>query len=496
MNQNDQHFESNPLAARSHSGPFDPSDSPDNSGAAGLVSVVAGLVVSGLFYAGAIFIPWEPLQRYFLGHPVAIAATILFWIAASTLTVKWLQTASQWRLLSRIRDVDLVPPARTNPTSPTQTATPDQAYFQDRDVQRVAQGWLSHLKQLPGSTHSSRLVQRLQEVLDRQVRRGTSKHLADDLREIAGREADHAHDSFGLVRIIVWAIPMLGFLGTVIGITQTLGGLDFTDGTEAVDRLKSGLYVAFDTTALGLVLSVVAIFLQFPVERSEQQLMNVIDGRVGPMISATLPNDDAANDPTRLIVDLCEGIKIAVASSISQQTQLWRQTIDEANQYWKQSHAADADRFAHVVNATLKPALDGHADSLQDSVRLAGESLQSSTSDWQATLDQSLRQLSEGQTTAMLGQTEMIALQNQLIKHSENLALLYHQTDKLQTQQASLDSNLERLATTNEAVERTLQSAAKESMPEAMLVLARAVDVLSGRLANDKNADFQLKRAA
>ena len=82
------------------------------------------------------------------------------------------------------------------------------------------------------------------------AQRGTTRHLADDLRELSGRDADAAHDSLGLVRIIVWAIPMLGFLGTVIGITQTLGGLDFSNGAAAVDNLKSGLYVAFDTTAL------------------------------------------------------------------------------------------------------------------------------------------------------------------------------------------------------------------------------------------------------
>ena len=49
---------------------------------------------------------------------------------------------------------------------------------------------------------------------------------------------------------------MLGFLGTVIGITQALGDLDPEELANsiqtAMDGLLSGLYVAFDTTAVAL----------------------------------------------------------------------------------------------------------------------------------------------------------------------------------------------------------------------------------------------------
>ncbi len=160
--------------------------------------------------------------------------------------------------------------------------------------------WRTEIANLQLEVRNSHLVQRLEELLTRQTQRGSSKHLADDLRELSARDADAAHDSLGLVRIIIWAIPMLGFLGTVIGITQTLGGLDFSNGTAAVDSLKGGLYVAFDTTALGLVLSVIAIFLQFPVERGEQRLLAAIDARVGHLVSATLPSDDASDNQTVL----------------------------------------------------------------------------------------------------------------------------------------------------------------------------------------------------
>ena len=315
-----------------------------------------GVLVSGLFYLIVYFVPWQPLQRYFLGHPVAIAATVLFWVAAAVLAAKWWQVTEQWNRLSRIRDEDLLPPQAAD--------SPAGRWLGDHDAGYVARRWMQAVGSLPAAVRSSLLVGRLHELLTRQSQRGTTKHLADDLREIAGRDADTAHDSFGLVRIIVWAIPMLGFLGTVIGITQTLGGLDFTDGTAAVDRLKSGLYVAFDTTALGLVLSVLAIFMQFPVERSEQRLLGAIDSRIGHLLSAHLPSDDAADNQTAMIADLCGGIQAAVAESLSSQAELWRTTIDEAREHWQGVQASAANHFTEAVRETLAPALQAHAGAL------------------------------------------------------------------------------------------------------------------------------------
>ncbi len=67
--------------------------------------------------------------------------------------------------------------------------------------------------------------------------------------------------------VMVWALPMLGFIGTVIGITQAIGGLGPilravtmgpSGGGGTVDTgiggVLDGLTFAFDTTLVGLVL--------------------------------------------------------------------------------------------------------------------------------------------------------------------------------------------------------------------------------------------------
>ena len=111
--------------------------------------------------------------------------------------------------------------------SPQQQADLDQ---QTHQWQNERLDCLEEIQQLPTAIRDSQLVTRLSELLTRQSQRGTAKHLADDLRELSARDADAAHDSLGLVRIIIWATPMLGFLGTVIGITLAPVALGMAEG--------------------------------------------------------------------------------------------------------------------------------------------------------------------------------------------------------------------------------------------------------------------------
>lgn len=485
-------------------------------------SVLAALLGAAMavgFYAVVWSAPWAPLQRYFLGHPVAVAATVLFCFAVAVLIAKWLGVVAQRNQLAAIRDEDLLPPEFQN--------TPAEQWLQQNDAGHVARRWLGEIARLPSETGDSHLVVRLRELLTRQSQRGSTKHLADDLRELSARDADAAHDSLGLVRIIVWAIPMLGFLGTVIGITQTLGGLDFSDGTAAVQNLKTGLYVAFDTTALGLVLSVAAIFLQFPIERSEQRLLAAIDARVGHLVSASLPSDETSDNQTALIADLCRGVQAAVAESLENQARLWRQTIDEAQLHWQSVHQQNHNKIAEAFEQTLVPALAQHAEQLSESSTLASDRLGAQCDRWQATLEeaQQLVHKANAETAssvtdglenvfrpALVGHAEALeestrqaadqieqqgqqwqraignhtaavaSQQRSLIAQYEMLGELHDRADSVVSLQQVLDANLKRLSETNAAIDRSVSAAASDGMAEAMRLLARAVDVLATRL--------------
>lgn len=428
-----------------------------NPALAALLGAGMSIGFYGLLFAAIRWLPENAfvgqLNRYFLGHPVAIAATILFSFALAILIAKSLALMVQKGHLARIRDADLRPVSSA-------AAGPADQWLAENDAGHVARDWLSDLDRLPAVTRSSQLVTRLQEVLTRQSQRGSTKHLADDLRELSGRDADGAHDSLGLVRIIVWAIPMLGFLGTVIGITQTLGGLDFSSGTAAVDNLKSGLYVAFDTTAMGLVLSVFAIFLQFPVERSEQRLLAMIDARVGHLVSSTLPSDEASDNHTVLIAELCRGVQAAVAQSLADQATLWRDTIESAQSQWQEVHEKNNNTIADAFEVTLAPALLSHAQQISASSTSGGQRFEESCRQLQNTIN---------------GACQSIASQQQL------LAAHYDAIDRAQVQ-------ISDIAKDQTMLQQGIADVHGDGMVDAMRTLARAVELLADRADLDSQS--------
>lgn len=499
---------------------------PETSSSAGegSLGITLGIAFSGVFYAAVYFFPHPWIQRYFLGHPVCVAATLLFSIASSILLVKSLRVSSELRLIAALRDAELAPA-----TNAKQSATDN--WVLSHDAGRVAKVWLQSLADLPSSARRSRLVGRLTELLQRQSGRVTTRHLSDDLREVSAREGDNAHDSLQLVRIIVWAIPMLGFLGTVVGITQTLGGLDFSNGATAVDNLKSGLYVAFDTTAIGLVLSVIAIFLQFPVERAEQQLLGEIDRRIGSLLFTTLPADDAADNPAGQIADLCDGIRIAVAESLASQTVLWRQTIDEAHLHWQRIAEDNGQRIGDAIMQSLAPALREHAqvvsgqtqvvtdqtavmrdqvNALRTQSELQREHTQSLHAHTQSYADAQKTSVSDldqriGQWALMLTDSTRVLAKHQqaLIGQLDEMVDNRERSERLLQLQSSLDSNLLRIAEASTAAQQSIDAHAPGSISNAMVTLAAAVEILATKIPQEsqlsavvENHETRVRRAA
>ena len=64
-----------------------------------------------------------------------------------------------------------------------------------------------------------------------------------------------------LLEIVVQAAPMLGLLGTVIGMIDAFSVLAMSDGAVDPAQLAGGIWVALTTTALGLAVALVAFFL-------------------------------------------------------------------------------------------------------------------------------------------------------------------------------------------------------------------------------------------
>jgi biopolymer transport protein ExbB/TolQ len=81
---------------------------------------------------------------------------------------------------------------------------------------------------------------------------------------------------YSMIRYVIWAIPTLGFLGTVLGISIAVsyaGAANLQDPT-LLSELTRRLAVAFDTTLLALMMSAVLVLVQHVVQAQEEGALN------------------------------------------------------------------------------------------------------------------------------------------------------------------------------------------------------------------------------
>jgi biopolymer transport protein ExbB/TolQ len=80
----------------------------------------------------------------------------------------------------------------------------------------------------------------------------------------------------------VWAIPVLGFIGTVEGLSMAIGGFgsvlasanDFEQVKGALQGVTSGLSVAFETTMQGLVAALIIQLVMTALKKSEEEFLD------------------------------------------------------------------------------------------------------------------------------------------------------------------------------------------------------------------------------
>jgi len=77
---------------------------------------------------------------------------------------------------------------------------------------------------------------------------------------------------YSATRYLVWVIPTIGFIGTVVGIA---GALNLVDPSDLdLGRVTSSLGIAFNTTIIALMMSAVLVFGQHVVQTHEENALN------------------------------------------------------------------------------------------------------------------------------------------------------------------------------------------------------------------------------
>ena len=105
------------------------------------------------------------------------------------------------------------------------------------------------------------------------------------LESQADSDASSVDSSYTVIRSLIWTIPILGFIGTVVGLSQAIGsftdvlnqaGGDSSSIKSKLGPVVAGLATAFETTLVALLAAVVIQLLSTWVYKREEALLDGI----------------------------------------------------------------------------------------------------------------------------------------------------------------------------------------------------------------------------
>jgi biopolymer transport protein ExbB/TolQ len=419
--------------------------------------ILLGGGMCGAFFALLFQGPLNtPLMiRYFAGHPINMTTTVLFFVGLAALLIKLLDIVQQY---SALREIELPQPPASG-----------------QRIDQVGE-LLDYLSNLSERGQRSYLGQRLSGLLEIIERKGNTSGLGDEVKYLADMDAAKQQDSYALVRIVIWAAPMLGFLGTVVGITDALGDLGNEFATKdaannisgAMNGLLSGLYVAFDTTAQALLLSMVLMFIQFLCDRMESQLLSTVDTIASEEMIGRFQELGGASDPHLTSIQrMIEGVVRATELLVDRQAALWQRSLASAEQQWQQTLAKSGDQLQAALTTSLQTSLQEHAATLGRIEQQSAEALACRWEKWQEALGENTRSLVQQQT--------------EMIRHGQLLTDAVKATGDIMQLEQALNANLSALA-------------GAKHFEEMVASLAAAVNLLSAKAHSTAPATHPVAR--
>ncbi|MCX6976181.1 MAG: MotA/TolQ/ExbB proton channel family protein, partial [Verrucomicrobia bacterium] len=140
--------------------------------------------------------------------------------------------------------------------------------------------FIDHIYRLPFNLRDSLMVNRIRKALEFFEVRQNVSHVSAMMVSQSAIDGSRIMGSYILLRAFLWAIPLLGFIGTVVGLSHAISGMSFGKVEDvgaimgSINSVTSGLGTAFDATLLGLVF---AVILNFPLNsllKHEDEALN------------------------------------------------------------------------------------------------------------------------------------------------------------------------------------------------------------------------------
>ena len=233
------------------------------------LALIIGTLLSAIVYSFMAFVmrPLVPVQfiaEMFLrpgNQFTMIPATLFFCWGAAVLLIKSSKVKLQSRALS-------LQPLPDDPEFVLNEAT-------TADVLKKINEAVDHPRHFI-------LLNRIENALANLRNIGQIGDVSSILRSQAENDENQVASSYTLLNGMVWAIPVLGFIGTVQGLSMAIGGFtktlqaagDLSQIRTSLQGVTSGLSTAFETTLIALIY---ALVLQLWITIQQRREMSLLD---------------------------------------------------------------------------------------------------------------------------------------------------------------------------------------------------------------------------
>jgi hypothetical protein len=326
-----------------------------------------------------------------------------------------------------------------------------------------APGLLAAVRRLPTGLQSTYLGRRIAAILEFLCQRGSASDLDDQMRALADNDALALENSYALTRFITWAIPILGFLGTVLGITGAIAGVSPEKLQNDISAVTDGLAEAFDCTALALALTMITMFCSFLVERMELAVLEAVDHHIDRQLAHRFQRTGASAEPfVKAVQENTQALLGAVDQLVKRQAEVWASSLAEPERRAVETYQLQQKHFTSALSGALEQTMQAHAQRLSALEQRSAETM-TGLMQQMSGLASAVRDTAREQQAALVRVAESIAGQAAVLgRLQENENNLIHL-------QAVLHQNLAALASAS-----NFEQAVHSLTAAAHLLTARA----------------------
>ena len=149
------------------------------------------------------------------------------------------------------------------------------------------------------------LLDRIQRALVNLKNLGNVSAVAECLNTQAANDEEYLGSSYTVLKGFIWAIPVLGFIGTVLGLAEAIGGFGAViekgvsnpqELISALGNVTGGLSIAFETTLIALALALVIQLLMTWVLNREELFLDECSDYCHRYLISRVKSIDLASD--------------------------------------------------------------------------------------------------------------------------------------------------------------------------------------------------------